>query len=213
MGVGSVGLNAARNLDQWSGTGIEPQWLRSTIWLVLLAGYVSINQMVDESEGSAIEQKRGAMVRLLGWQLIGLILEFLLGMVVNVWVVVPRTHPGAQASNYFYGIWRGILWATTDANGFLKVHILLGILLWFMAIGLIPVAIRLQDRPVLVLTVIGWIAMTGAGFNGASFLNYGLSLSSFLMAIGFIIAAVCYGWSWGTCLRRLAMRNKAIVHG
>lgn len=34
--------------------------------------------------------------------------------------------------------------------------------------------------------------MIGAGFNGASFINYGHDFSSLLMSVGFLLALVSY---------------------
>jgi hypothetical protein len=41
-------------------------------------------------------------------------------------------------------------------------------------------------------TVLGWIGVFAAGFNGASFLNYGHDFSSLLMTIGFLLALISY---------------------
>jgi hypothetical protein len=40
--------------------------------------------------------------------------------------------------------------------------------------------------------VLGFIGILAAGFNGASFLNYGQDFSSLLMAVGFLLAAISY---------------------
>ena len=39
-----------------------------------------------------------------------LLFQYLLGMVVNVYVVLPGRHPGAGAGNYFTGAASGLAW-------------------------------------------------------------------------------------------------------
>ena len=39
-----------------------------------------------------------------------LILRFLFGMAINLFVVLPAHHPGASAPNYFAGIVGDVLW-------------------------------------------------------------------------------------------------------
>ena len=47
-------------------------------------------------------------------------------------------------------------------------------------------------RQALVPGVTGWIGVTGSAFNGGSFVNHGLNLSSMLMATLFAVAATSY---------------------
>ena len=77
-----------------------------------------------------------------------LLIQYLLGMVVNVYVVLPGRHPGAGAGNYFSG------------------------------------------------------AVAGAGFNGASFVNYGHAFSSMIMAGLWALALACYFTGAILALRR-----------
>ncbi len=37
--------------------------------------------------------------------------QFLIGMLVNLFVVLPTAHPGAQAPEYFSGVVEGVWWA------------------------------------------------------------------------------------------------------
>ncbi len=94
-----------------------------------------------------------------------LAVQFLLGMVVNLFVQVPSVHPGVGASNYFQGVVQGVAWALVHAPLGLLVHAIVGLLLF----------------------------LTSLSFNGASFMNYGgHNFSSLLMSIGFLLAAVAY---------------------
>ncbi len=51
-----------------------------------------------------------------------LAVQFLLGMVVNLFVQVPSVHPGVGASNYFQGVVQGVAWALVHAPLGLLVH-------------------------------------------------------------------------------------------
>jgi hypothetical protein len=42
------------------------------------------------------------------------------------------------------------------------------------------------------LSVLGLVFIIGAGFNGASFLNYGNAVNSFIMAALWALATTCY---------------------
>src|SRR5260221_7536423 len=44
-----------------------------------------------------------------------LAVQFLLGMVVNLFVQVPSIHPGVGASNYFQGVLQGVAWGVVES--------------------------------------------------------------------------------------------------
>jgi hypothetical protein len=124
--------------------------------------------------------------------LITLLVQLLVGMYVNLFVTIPDDHPGAQPTEYFGGAIQSVSWALTQGPLALVIHVVLGIVLLLGAIGLIVRAIPLHRRSVTVLAVLGLLSIVGAGFNGASFLNYNEDVSSMLMAIFFALAALCY---------------------
>lgn len=119
-------------------------------------------------------------------------LQFLLGIVANLYVEIPETHPGSGAANYFAGIFPGIGWAITQGTWSLQIHATLGLLLILLALLLIGLAYARRERVWMILSPSGAIGMIGAGFNGASFLNYGHDFSSLLMSVGFLLALISY---------------------
>ena len=131
---------------------------------------------------------------LAGIQLILISAQFLAGMAVNLFVRIPAAHPGANASNYFAGALAGIAWGLLHASALLQLHVFLGAVIWLLAIWVVVRVWRLGARSVVWAAVLGWTGLTGAGFNGASFINYGHNLSSFLMAAAMLLAAVSYVW-------------------
>jgi hypothetical protein len=74
----------------------------------------------------------------------------------------------------------------------LAVHAGFGLVLVIASAGTMVQAIRARRRGLIISSVVGFIGVIGAGFNGASYLNYHEDLSSMLMATGFAIAVVAY---------------------
>jgi len=121
-----------------------------------------------------------------------LLLQFLLGMIVNLYVTVPSTHPGSSASNYFGGLVQGVPWAIAHGALALQLHAALGLALVLFAIRHAIVAIRSRQRLWQTASLLGAFGVIFAGFNGGSFVNYGHDVSSLLMAIGFAVAIAAY---------------------
>ncbi len=130
--------------------------------------------------------------RLTAWMLWLLLAEFLLGMSVNLFVSLPSAHPGAGAPDYISGLLRGLGWALGRGVLLLRLHVALGLLLVGGGTALLAIALLRRLHPITALTAAGWIGVTGAAFNGGSFINYGKSFSSMLMATGFALAATSY---------------------
>ncbi|HEX6548788.1 MAG TPA: hypothetical protein VF134_08615 [Candidatus Dormibacteraeota bacterium] len=129
----------------------------------------------------------------------GLVLQFWLGMWVNLFVTIPRQHPGAQPPEYFSGVAVSVSWAILQPPSlWLAAHALLGLILVLGAAGLIARAVQLRSRPLIISLGIGALAVLAAGFNGGSYLNYHEDFSSMLMATGFAIAMLAYLYALGT---------------
>ena len=121
-----------------------------------------------------------------------LLAQYLLGMVANLFVVLPGHHPGAAASNYFTGAAAGLGWLIADGPGWAAAHAAFGLALVVAALAVIPLAWRHGSPLARAASVLGALAITGAGFNGTSFLNYGHDFSSMIMAGLWALALACY---------------------
>jgi len=121
-----------------------------------------------------------------------LLVQYLLGMAVNVAVVLPKHHPGAAASNYFSGVASGLGWVISSGPAWVAAHAAFGLALGLAALAAIVLTWRSGSRAERVLAVLGLLFIIGAGFNGASFLNYGNGFSSFIMAALWALATACY---------------------
>jgi len=121
-----------------------------------------------------------------------LIVQFLLGMAVNLFVTIPTNHPGANPPEYFGGVAQSVTWAILHGHVLLQIHAVLGLLLVLNALGLLLAAIRARARDLITVTSFGLFGVLAAGFNGGSFLNYNQDFSSMIMATFFAWAVVSY---------------------
>jgi hypothetical protein len=115
-----------------------------------------------------------------------------IGMDVNLYVAIPAQHPGARPSAYFGGSVRSVAWAVAHGAPGLVVHTVLGLALAVLVIGVAVYAIRLGNRPIGAWSVLAGLLVIGAGFNGASFLDFNNNISSLIMALLALGAAACY---------------------
>jgi hypothetical protein len=124
-----------------------------------------------------------------------LLAQFLLGMAVNLFVDIPRNHPGANPPEYFSGVVQSVTWAITHGPVLLVLHAVLGLIVVAGSISFAVLAIRSGPRSLVAAAVVGALAVLIAGFNGGSFLNYNEDFSSMIMAIFFAIAVGAYVWA------------------
>jgi hypothetical protein len=82
-------------------------------------------------------------------------------------------------------------------------HAAFGLALVLAAFAAIALTRRQASRVTLALSVLGALAIVGAGFNGVSFLNYGHGFSSMIMAGLWALALACYVTGMYLTARRL----------
>jgi hypothetical protein len=121
-----------------------------------------------------------------------LLIQYLLGMAVNIYVVLPARHPGANAQNYFGGAVSGLGWVISSGPGWAAAHAVFGLALAVAALGSLVLTWRQGSRAAVATSVVGALAIVGAGFNGASFVNYNQAFSSMIMAGLWALALACY---------------------
>ena len=121
-----------------------------------------------------------------------LLIQYLLGMVVNVYVVLPGRHPGAGASDYFSGAVAGLAWVIADGSAWAAAHTAFGMALAAAALAAVAIAWRRGSTAGKAASLAGALAVIGAGFNGASFVDYGHAFSSMIMAGLWALALACY---------------------
>jgi len=132
-----------------------------------------------------------------GWAfglLVALLVQFGLGMYVNLFATIPLNHPGHGANDFFAGSYHSVAWAETSPHAplILAFHAGLGLLLVVGSLWLAVLAIRGRRAGIAWAAVLGALFILGAGFNGASFLNYNHDANSYVMALLFAAAVLCY---------------------
>jgi hypothetical protein len=112
-----------------------------------------------------------------------IVLQSGIGMAANLYVIVPGHHAGAHPNNYFTGSARSLGWAMSNGPIVLVIHVVLGYALVVMVFNTVLRLLKLRRRSVNVWAILGALFVVGAGFNGASFLDFGNNFSSLLMAL------------------------------
>jgi heme A synthase len=138
--------------------------------------------------------KKDRRLRKTGLVMLGLlVVQFFAGMVVNLWVTIPKQHPGTNPSDYFSGVMAGITWAIARSGIVaLVIHVAVALLLLALGAFFLALSIYKQNRFWIVTHGAGAFFILGALFNGASFLNYGEQFSSLFMVTFFALAIATY---------------------
>jgi len=118
--------------------------------------------------------------------------QFAIGMAVNLYVAIPARHPGAHPANYITGSLRSLGWAIGSGPVVLAIHAVLGLLLVLAAARVLTLAIRTHRRTTTITALLGAVFIIGAGFNGASFIDFSDNTSSLIMSLLFALATLSY---------------------
>jgi hypothetical protein len=117
--------------------------------------------------------------------LAGLLIQYGLGMIVNLYVSVPaRDHGG--------GVLTAVGRALSGGPAALTVHAALGLLLIAGAVNLVVRAAILRLRPVMWLSTVSLLAIAGAAASGAAFVSSAADGASLAMALLTGVALFCY---------------------
>ncbi len=115
-----------------------------------------------------------------------------IGMAANLYVTVPAHHPGARPANYLTGSFHSVAWAIAHGALALAIHAALGLALAVLVIGVAARAFVIASWPVRASSILAALFVVGAGFNGASFLDFNNNISSLIMALLAFAAVACY---------------------
>jgi hypothetical protein len=142
-----------------------------------------------------------------------LVIQFSLGMYLNLFVTIPSHHPGAGATNFFAGVWHSVSWAIVHGPAVLIAHAVIGLAIIASGTHQFVWNLKWGTRGAAWATGIGLLFVVAAGFNGGAFLTYNKDLNSLLMALFFGAAMLCYASSIYLLLRPPRGRNGAPVSG
>lgn len=121
-----------------------------------------------------------------------MLVESALGVSTNLYVAIPQHHPGAHPTDYFSGSLSSVGWSISHGAGVLAVHVVFGFAIGLMVVATSFRVLTLKRASSTFWAVLGALLVIAAGFNGASFLDFGNNVSSLLMAMFSFGAAACY---------------------
>ncbi|MHB8504531.1 MAG: hypothetical protein ACYDEN_02240 [Acidimicrobiales bacterium] len=124
-----------------------------------------------------------------------------LGMAVNLYVTIPRAHPGGHGpGGYLSRSYHSVRWALASSPATLASHAGFGLVLIVVALVLAVRAVAIRAGWAAVLVVLAALLVVGAAFNGASFLDFNHHVSSLIMALlafgavaAYVLAATILG--------------------
>jgi hypothetical protein len=114
--------------------------------------------------------------------------QFFAGMILNLFIEIPKHHPGTAGGNYFSQSWASLLWALSGAAGWaLLLHAALAVVLFLGTLALFLSSLRRSGRGWRWGTGLAALVTLGALFNGLSFLDFNQDFSSMIMATCWLI--------------------------
>jgi hypothetical protein len=113
-----------------------------------------------------------------------LVVQFALGIYVNLYVTVPGADHG-----------HGLGQAIANGPAGLTVHIVLGLLLILAALGFLVQAVLARRPGLIAAAALGLLAMIGAAASGSAFAGSGHDGASMAMALLAATGLLCYGAS------------------
>lgn len=122
-------------------------------------------------------------LRIQGMLLLGaLIVQYMLGMYVNLFVSFPENATDGQ------------LWEFAWSQKPLAMHILLAILILLGAVVALVRAALYKNKKWIVANSIGLAAILAAGASGAVFIPSQTDAYSYAMSLAFLVAILSYAW-------------------
>jgi len=126
----------------------------------------------------------GVVRRISLGMVVALLIQYALGMVVNLYVTVP-------ASDHGGGVLAAIGRAVANGPVALAIHAGLGLLIILGIINLVVRSVLSRRRPLIWLSAVTLLAVLGAASSGAAFVNSGTNGASLGMAMLTGVALLC----------------------
>ncbi len=124
--------------------------------------------------------------------LLCLSIEFVLGMLVNLYVEIPNPLPEETAG----GMLQALGWSLAQTGmPSLWLHVVLGLALLLAAIALLVLSIVARQTRWIIASLVAALGILLATLSGTGFVYTGEAAGSMAMSIGFVLALVSYGVS------------------
>jgi hypothetical protein len=115
---------------------------------------------------------------------IALLVQYALGMWVNLYVTVPKRDQGG-------GVPAAVGRALSSGPAALALHAGIGLVIVIGSVALVARAIQARHRMTIVTSLISLLAVAGAAVSGATFVNTGSDGASLGMALLTAVALLC----------------------
>jgi hypothetical protein len=124
--------------------------------------------------------------------LLFLVVQFLFGMLVNLFVQIPIPLPGTTPSTS-RGFLQGLGWSLTQTSmPMLLVHVVLGLVLVLVSLALLVLSIVARQGRWVAASLIAAVGIIIAALSGMGFVDTGVADGSLVMSIGFLLALGSY---------------------
>jgi hypothetical protein len=145
---------------------------------------VSTGTMVPGTVGRLTASRINSLRRASFAAFVMLVVQFALGIYVNLYVTVPYADHG-----------HGFGQAIANGPAGLTLHIVLGLLLILAALGVLVQTILARRPTLIAAAVLGLLAMVGAAASGSTFAGSGKDGASMAMALLAAVGLLSYGAS------------------
>jgi hypothetical protein len=115
---------------------------------------------------------------------IALLVQYALGMWVNLYITVPKRDQGG-------GVPAAVGRALSSGPAALALHAGIGLVIVIGSVALVARAIQARHRVTIVTSLISLLAVAGAAVSGATFVNTGTDGASLGMALLTAVALLC----------------------
>ncbi len=139
----------------------------------------TVAEAADRLAGSKVRSlRRGCLAAF-----VLLVVQYALGMYVNLYVTLPEAGNGGSFGK-----------AMTSGGGVVIVHAAVGVLLILAAAGFAVQALLARQAALIAAGAAGFLAMLGAAGAGSGFVSSGGNGASLVMALLTAVALLCYGY-------------------
>jgi len=127
-----------------------------------------------------------------------LLIQFALGMWINLFITIPQNHPGADATNFVVGFFQSIVWGIAQGGVLFAIHTILGltVVTFHPVLGILPLSVQWGPRGSVWAGAVAAVLAPASAVSGAAYLTYHQDLYSLLMALGFGGVVLCYAISF-----------------
>src|SRR5215469_13695713 len=146
---------------------------------------MTINPAAPHEQAARLARRRSGLRTNSAAICVMLLVQYGLGMGVNLYAQVPATDQGS-------GVAVAVGHALTSQPVVLAAHTALGLLMLVAGISVLVRAIRARHRRAIATSAAGLAAIVAAAFSGAAFVSNGQAGASMAMAVLTGVALLCY---------------------